>query len=115
MRKFLTLASVIMAAVAFLALNTTGATVPQKKGGISATYAAQCAKCHGADGKGIESLQPPDFTSADWQKTRTDKQLSDTIRNGAGIMPGYKSSLSAAQITQLVKHVRAFGSKSTKK
>ncbi len=119
MRKFLSLATVIFAVVAFLAVtqNLSSAAIPQtkNKSAIASTYGLQCSKCHGEDGKGIESLQPPDFTSADWQKSRTDKQISDVIRNGSGIMPGYKSSLSAAKITQMVKYVRAFGPKAAKK
>ncbi len=115
MRKFLSLAAVFSVTGAFFVMNATGAAVPQKKTGIAGTYSGQCAKCHGEDGKGIQSLQPPDFTSADWQKSRTDKQIADTIKNGAGIMPGYKTSLSAAQVTQMVKYVRSFGPKAGKK
>jgi len=115
MRKFFSLAAVFIGTGAFLVMNATGAAVPQKKTGIAGTYSTQCAKCHGEDGKGIQSLQPPDFTNADWQKSRTDKQISDTIKNGAGIMPGYKSSLSAAQVAQMVKYVRSFGPKAGKK
>jgi mono/diheme cytochrome c family protein len=53
----------------------------------------------------------PNFADAGWQSSRTDKQISDGISNGAGVMPGFKESLTAAQISALVKHVRAFGPK----
>ncbi|QQS48421.1 MAG: c-type cytochrome [Acidobacteriota bacterium] len=117
MRKLLSLATVIMACAAMLAatLNGAGAAQSNNKSGIARTYGTHCSKCHGDDGKGIESLQPPDFTSAEWQKSRTDKQLADVIRGGVGIMPGYKSTLKAAEISQMVKYVRSFGPKAAKK
>mgnify|MGYP002381401676 CR=1 FL=1 len=76
-----------------------------------AIYDTKCAKCHGADGKGIKSLQPPDFTDAKWQASRRDAQLSATISNGKDTMPGFKGALSAADITALVKVVRGFAPK----
>ena len=109
----------LLGVLSFALVLTTTATTPQGKGkGSTATsvYTAQCAKCHGADGKGIPSLgEMPNFTDANWQSSRTDKQVSDGIANGAGVMPGFKESLSAAQITALVKHVRAFSPKAAKK
>ena len=46
-----------------------------------ATFKAKCAMCHGADGKGKESMKTPDFTSADVQK-KSDADLSGVITNG---------------------------------
>lgn len=75
----------------------------------AAVYKQQCAKCHAADGKGIESLEPPDMTSEAWQAKMTDQQIEESIKEGKGIMPGFKDTLSAAEITALVKHIRSFG------
>jgi mono/diheme cytochrome c family protein len=72
----------------------------------AAIYKQQCAKCHAPDGKGIPSLEPPDMTTAEWHAKNTDKQITEAIKEGKGIMPGFSDSLSAAQITALVKFVR---------
>lgn len=94
--------------------NASVQPAKSKGGGSAATYETHCAKCHGKDGKGIESLQPPDFTDGKWQSAQTDKMIIDGIRNGKGIMPGFKETLSPAQVTAMVKHVRAFGPKVAK-
>lgn len=86
-----------------------GKTAAGKAVDAVALYKQQCAKCHAADGKGIESLEPPDMTSEAWQAKMTDQQIEDSIKEGKGIMPGFKDTLSAAQITALVKHLRTFG------
>lgn len=100
----------------WLATFVTGAAVPSAGNASSGQelYNQQCAKCHGADGKGVRSLNPPDFTNAKWQSSQSDKDLLDSISNGAGMMPGYKGSLSARQIASLVRQVRAFGAKGRK-
>jgi mono/diheme cytochrome c family protein len=73
-------------------------------------YQSQCAKCHADDGKGIPSLPDiPNFADAKWQASRTDKKITDAVNAGAGIMPGFKEVLSAAEIRAVVKQVRAFG------
>jgi mono/diheme cytochrome c family protein len=84
----------------------------QPKGGrkaVAALYETQCAKCHSSDGKGLESLQPPDFTDPKWQASRTNKQLTNGINNGVGIMPGFKGALKPAEVAAMVRYVRAFG------
>jgi len=117
--KTFTLLGVLAFAVVILNLSAAGAAPSQAKGkgsDAATVYTAQCAKCHGADGKGIQSIGDiPNFTDATWQASKTDKQLSDGIGNGAGIMPGFKESLSSSQINALVKHVRSFGPKAAKK
>lgn len=81
----------------------------------AAIYTAKCAKCHGADGKGVAKYKQQgqkDFTDADWQKSRTDAQLTEAINNGKGdFMPGWKGKLAADEIKALVGHVRVLGKK----
>jgi mono/diheme cytochrome c family protein len=84
-------------------------------GGIAAVYTKQCAKCHLEDGKGLESLKPPDFTDAKWHATHTDAALAKGIRDGEGAMPPFKDVLTPAQINALVKHIRGFKPKAAKK
>lgn len=78
----------------------------------NALYAAKCAICHGKDGRGTPNWRAkgqPDFTNADWQKSRTDAQFTASIKNGKGKMPAFK--LGDADIAALVAKVRAFGKK----
>ncbi len=97
---------------AFRASVVSAQSSKGKSGGSAAAiYDTQCAKCHGKNGKGIESLQPPDFTDAKWQASVSTKALTDGIRNGKGVMPGFKDALSPTQLSAMVKYVRAFGAK----
>lgn len=70
-----------------------------------ATYKAKCAMCHGADGKGKESMKTPDFTSADVQK-KSDADLSGIITNGKGKMPAYKT-MTPDQVKDMVAFIRS--------
>ena len=103
--------AVLMLTVIAAFISVATANIPvlaQRKGPVAKVYTAQCAKCHSEDGKGIASLQPPDFTDPKWQASRTNKQLTAGIANGIGVMPGFKGALKPAQISALVAYVRAF-------
>ena len=104
------LMSTIVAAFVVMTLAANPA-LAQGKGPVAKVYTAQCAKCHSENGKGIPSLQPPDFTDAKWQASRTNKQIHAGIANGIGVMPGFKGALKPAQINALVTYVRAFAKK----
>jgi mono/diheme cytochrome c family protein len=117
MRKIPSLILVLVAAVFLVSsawLETSAQTGKSSGGGTAALYQKHCVKCHLADGKGLESLKPPDFTSDKWQKAHTDAAIAKGIREGKETMPAYKDTLSAAQINSLVKYVRAFGPKPAK-
>jgi mono/diheme cytochrome c family protein len=121
MKKRVLTVSLVCAIAAIAAIQSVGAgsiKIGASKIDAAATYQSQCAKCHGQDGKGIESLPGiPNFTDAAWQAKHTDKELIDTISAGKGIMPPYKDKLSAAEISGQVKYIRtlAGASKSKKK
>jgi mono/diheme cytochrome c family protein len=78
-----------------------------------ALFGQKCAGCHGKGGQGLPMWKDkgqPDFTSQDYQKSRTDQQISDAIHNGKGkSMPAFKAKLTDDQISTLVAHVRSFG------
>ena len=120
MRKPLSLI-LVLSAVAFLASSAwlESAAQPAKGKGAggeaAALYTKHCAKCHLEDGKGLESLSPPNFTDAKWQSAHTDAELAKNIRNGQGAMPAFKDVLTPAQINALVKHIRGFRPKAAKK
>jgi len=75
----------------------------------SALYKQHCAKCHAPDGKGIESLEPPDMTTEKWQTETSDAAIETAIKEGKGIMPGFADTLKPAEITALVKFIRTLG------
>jgi cytochrome c6 len=72
-------------------------------------YKTKCAQCHGADGSGSTSmgktmgLKP--LSSAEVQGM-SDADLTALITNGKGKMLAYKSKLSDADISALVKYVK---------
>lgn len=83
-----------------------GKAAAGKASGAAALWMQHCKKCHAEDGKGIESLEPPDMTTEKWHAANTDKAIAEAINEGKGIMPGFKDTLKPAQVTALVKHVR---------
>ncbi|HUG10420.1 MAG TPA: cytochrome c [Opitutaceae bacterium] len=83
-------------------------------------WTAHCAKCHGADGAGQtamgKKLKLVNYTTAEGQAAFTDAQATESIANGAvedgkTKKKGFKDKLTAEEISDLVKHVRAFGPK----
>ena len=119
MRKSLSLVLALFATVLVSSAWLESAAQPAKGksagGGTAALYTKHCAKCHVENGKGLESLKPPDFTDAKWQASHTNAQIAKDIRDGKDTMPGFKDTLSAAQINAMVKHIRGFKPKAMKK
>lgn len=77
----------------------------------AALFAQACAKCHSADGTGglpivANGPRPVDLTSAEWQRSRSDADLTAAIRTGRGAMPPFEGVLTAEQISALASHVR---------
>lgn len=79
----------------------------------AALYGSKCAGCHGQDGKGKamwKSKGMVNFTSADYQKSVTDDQITDAIANGKKpVMVGFKGKMSDDDIKALVAQIRSFG------
>lgn len=83
-----------------------------------AVYAANCALCHGDDGRGQGQasigLEPPpaDFTDREW-KTGDGSlaAIRNTIENGSPgtAMIGWKGTLTDAEIDAVARHVLSFG------
>jgi mono/diheme cytochrome c family protein len=77
-------------------------------------FASACARCHGPDGAGGLPLSaggpaPRNFRDHDFQLSRTDDQLKQTIRNGKGSgMPPFGTLFDEAQLTGLVTQIRSF-------
>lgn len=83
-----------------------------------AVYAANCALCHGEDGRGqgqaAIGLEPPpaDFNDSEW-KTGDGSlpAIRNTIENGSPgtAMIGWKGTLTDAEIDAVARYVQAFG------
>ena len=102
-----------VAALAAALIPLTARAEADKK--TERTWKAKCASCHGADGKGKtetgEKAGIADYTSADWQKSKTDadikKAITDGVKGKKAEMDGYKDKLSAEEIDKLDAYVRA--------
>ena len=79
-------------------------------GDAKATFDAQCAKCHGKDGRAKslhgKHVHARDMTNASWQNEVSDERLFNSINKGKGKMPAYGKKLSEDQIDALVRYVR---------
>jgi len=87
-----------------------GNATPVAAEDAAAIYTAKCAKCHGADGKGVDKYKKQgmeDMTTAKWQAANTNAKITAAINNGKGdFMPAWKGKLKPAEVTALVKYIR---------
>ena len=83
---------------------------------VDELFNRNCARCHGADGRGDTPLghlyKAPDFTDPDWWKQNAGisntKTLRSIVTRGKGGMPAFGKKLSSAEIKLLVTRVRSF-------
>lgn len=75
-------------------------------------FKSKCSMCHGVDGKGYAAIHTPDFTSAKWQASITDKEIVHIITVGkpGTIMPAFQGKLKADQIQELDHYIRSLKS-----
>jgi mono/diheme cytochrome c family protein len=80
-----------------------------------AMFGSKCALCHGKDGGGVSTWKAkgqPDLRDPGWQKSHTNTQIAEIIRNGKGkYMPAFKDKLNDQQIEALVGQIRSFANK----
>lgn len=76
-----------------------------RAGGV--IFRAQCATCHGADARGISSIDAPDLTLIWTRNETTDNSVFDSIRQGipGSIMPPH--GFPDAEIWMLVSYLRS--------
>ena len=75
-------------------------------------FAAQCAACHGPDGRGSQTLGAPNLTDGDWLYGSDRTSIRDQIVHGrGGVMPAWGARLSPETIKALSVyiHVNAGG------
>jgi cytochrome c5 len=79
-------------------------------------FRTNCARCHGADGRGDTPLghtyQAPDFTDSEWWRKHSDttrsRSLVSIVARGKGGMPAFGKELKPSEIKLLVNYVRRF-------
>ena len=75
-------------------------------------YDKACARCHGDVGTGgiatteTGGVASRELSDASWQKTVTDEEMRQVIRDGRRTMPAFGHALSVDKIDAIVKHVR---------
>jgi mono/diheme cytochrome c family protein len=111
-------ACLISAGVCAAAASGVFASTGQKNGRVRAApvekgrevYAANCARCHGADGRGKtalgEAVEAPDLTDAAWQKKVRGSRMTASVSRGRGQMPGFAKLLTREEIAAAVAYVR---------
>jgi cytochrome c oxidase cbb3-type subunit 3 len=73
-------------------------------------FAANCASCHGDQGKGNRELGAPDLTDAIWLYGNSRNAMIETVNNGrAGVMPGWSGRLDPVTIKALTIYVHSLG------
>jgi cytochrome c oxidase cbb3-type subunit 3 len=76
----------------------------------AATYSAQCAACHGADGGGNPALGAPRLNDALWLYGGTHEQIVSQINNPQlGVMPPWTERFDEATLKQLAIYVHSLG------
>ncbi len=100
-----------------LSLALAGAATISHAADAASTWSDNCAKCHGADGKGEtkigKKLHVKDYTDAKVQAELKDDEMAKAIADGVKEggkekMKSFKADLSTAEITELVAYVRKF-------
>jgi cytochrome c oxidase cbb3-type subunit 3 len=73
-------------------------------------FAANCAACHGPEGKGNAAMGAPDLADALWLYAADKAVVMDSIRNGrGGVMPAWATRLDREQIKELAIYVHSLG------
>jgi mono/diheme cytochrome c family protein len=83
---------------------------------VAELFRNNCARCHGADGRGDTPLghtyNAPDFTDASWWRKHSDitstRSLVGIVSRGKSGMPAFGKKLKRSEITALVNYVKRF-------
>lgn len=94
----------------------TNAQTKKSSTSVNDLFRNNCARCHGADGRGDTPLghtyKTPDFTDAEWWRKHANitstGSLISIVTRGKGGMPAFGKKLTRSQIRLLVSHVRKF-------
>jgi mono/diheme cytochrome c family protein len=104
----------VISGIALIAGKASGAGVPVEPALASETprslYINNCARCHGADGKGLTETgklyDVPDISGGKLRRSST-RRLTNLVVRGKGSMPAFGKKLTRAQINSLAAYVRS--------
>ncbi len=106
-KSILVIAALALFSMAFVTTQRVAATAAAS--GPRDIYLANCAKCHGADGRAQTArgkrAGATDFTS-DWNRDQA--RGIRIITNGRHEMPSFKGKLTAAEISSVFGYVSRF-------
>ncbi len=109
MKNYIKLSLIISFAIAWvfgISLFPSFVSSENKTMATKRIYQQNCARCHGADGKGNNelgrSLETPDLTQSRPSVSKT----ASIVKYGEGQMPAFKNKLSAKQIASVSNYVR---------
>lgn len=75
-----------------------------------ALFEANCASCHGAEGRGNREIGAANLTSPNWVYGSDEATIVETITNGrGGVMPGWTGRLDETTVKALTVYVHALG------
>lgn len=73
-------------------------------------FIANCAACHGEDGRGNRDLGAPNLTGHNWVYGSDERTIIETITQGRGaVMPGWAGRLDETTVKALAVYVHALG------
>jgi cytochrome c oxidase cbb3-type subunit 3 len=76
----------------------------------SKIFAANCAPCHGPEGKGNQAIGAPDLSDELWLYAGDKATIANTIRGGrGGVMPAWGGRLDPETIKELAVYVHSLG------
>jgi hypothetical protein len=80
----------------------------QEKRVVAGLFNFYCARCHGADGRGIWDIPGvPNFTNVRWQASRSDAQRARIILEGRGaVMPPFRGALTLEEAWAIGRYLR---------
>jgi cytochrome c oxidase cbb3-type subunit III len=107
MPAFAHLESVQVSDVANYVRSLSGLAADQIKVGRGAeVYKANCAACHGAEGKGMAAMGAPNLTDKVWLYGGSEATIIETVLKGRnGMMPAYETILTPEKIHLLTAYV----------
>ena len=75
-----------------------------------ATFAEQCAACHGEDGKGIKEMGAPNLSDAIWLYGNSQEAVVQSVTTGrGGAMPAWEPRLDPVTVKMLAVYVHSLG------
>ncbi|MFM5953476.1 MAG: cytochrome-c oxidase, cbb3-type subunit III [Novosphingobium sp.] len=91
-------------------LSLSGGTRDAAAARGAAIFSANCAVCHGPDGKGLRQFGAPNLTDKVWLYGGGRDQVAASItRAHAGVMPAWASKLDPVTIKMLAAYVHSLG------